>query len=323
MMRGRVVTHVHGNRPADLEVLLEPELQQSGLHVEGTLLGGMTNINLLVTSDSSEFVLKLPGLKGMEKNPFEYEFSICSTLAKDGLCPEPVSIGFLNDAQATPFMVYRYERGKVHPELRLISPHEFALLAEAIEMLAQQHPSNAHKYSKPSDYIGNLNGRIESAVAQGESVSPKISSLSLAVRELYDSLERFVDSALLWSGTIMHGDLRPSNIVFQDSRALLLDWSECSYGEALLDIAYLTTEPSGEWAGNVPLIDNELTQLSVEPLKMLSLMAAVAWTTERLIRIESAQVEANLADPCLVQAMYSYLDEKVVLLKGQISDHVQ
>ncbi|MCW4027364.1 MAG: hypothetical protein NWE76_07785, partial [Candidatus Bathyarchaeota archaeon] len=102
-MRGRAVKQVHNLRPSDIEKLLEPELERSRLHVHRSLIGGMANINLLVTSDSDTFVLKLPGLKGMQENPFEYEFSICRTLAKDRLCPQPVTTGFLPDELATPF----------------------------------------------------------------------------------------------------------------------------------------------------------------------------------------------------------------------------
>ena len=305
-MRGRAVKQVHGLRPTDLKELLEPELQKSSLHVQGSLLGGMANINLLVTSDSDTLVLKLPGLKRMDKNPFEYEFSVCSTVVKEGLCPEPVITGFLPDDLATPFMVYRYEPGTVHSNLQAISPQEFTLLRKVIHKLERQRPSVSCVYSKPSEYVDGWCRRIQTAVDQSESDSPTIQSLSGAADELHHSLGTFVDTTMFWSGSFMHGDLRPSNIVFQESRALLLDWSESSFGESLLDIAYLQSEPRGEWTKEIPLVDSETAKSRVEALKILSLMSAVAWTTERLIRVESGQVEENLADRRLTKAMFTF-----------------
>jgi len=322
-MRGRAVKQVHGIRTVDLEELLEPELQQSRLHVHGSLIGGMANINLLVTSDSGTSVLKLPGLKEMDKNPFEYEFSICNTLVTDGLCPQPLITGFLPDDLHTPFMVYRYEPGTVHSNLQSMSPQEFKLLGKVIHKLEQQHPPNARAHSKPSEYIDGWYLRIQTALNLSESVSTKIESMCSTIDELHDTLGRFVDSTMFWSGTFMHGDLRPSNIVFQESRAILLDWSECSYGESLLDIAYLSSEPRGEWSGEVPLVESETARPRVEALKILSLMSAVAWTIERLIRVESGQVEENLADRQLTKAMFSYLQDKIGLLKQHISMHIQ
>ncbi|MFX0045982.1 MAG: phosphotransferase [Candidatus Hermodarchaeota archaeon] len=320
-MRGRAVKQVHGLRPEDLKELLEPELQQSFLHVHRSLVGGMANINLLVTSDSDTYVLKLPGLKGMDYNPFEYEFSICSTLVKDGLCPQPVTTGFLPDALTTPFMVYRYEPGTVHSNLQSIVPQEFTLLGDVIHKLKQESPPNARVYSKPSEYIDDWYQRIQTAVNLSKSDSLKIQSMASATEELHHTLGNFVDTEIFWSGSFMHGDLRPNNIVFQESRALLLDWSESSYGESLLDIAYLLAEPRDEWTGEAPLVDSEIARSRVEALKILSLMSAVSWTTERLIRVESGQVEENLADPKLIKAMFSYLQEKTELLKQQISMH--
>lgn len=322
-MRGRVVKQVHGLRPADLEELLGPELQQSRLHVNRALIGGMTNINLLVTSDSGRYVLKLPGLKGMNENPFEYEFSICNTLVKEGLCPQPVVTGFLPDDLTTPYMVYLYEPGIVHLDLNSMSSHELMLLSNLIRKLEKECPPNARVYSKPSEFIDCLYQRIHTAVNLSESDSPRIRSMAGATDELHHSLGDFVDTTLFWSGSFMHGDLRPSNIVFQERRALLLDWSECSFAESLLDIAYLLSEPRDDWSGEIPLIDSETARSKVEALKILSLMSVVSWTTERLIRVESGQVEENLADGQLTKAMFSYLEDKTRLLKEHISLHIQ
>jgi Ser/Thr protein kinase RdoA (MazF antagonist) len=320
-MRGRAVKQVHGLRPTDLKELLESELERSSLHVQGSLLGGMANINLLVTTDNDTFVLKLPGLKGMDKNPFEYEFSICSTMMKEGLCPQPLATGFLSDDLATPFMAYRYERGTVHSDLDSINPQEFTLLAKATQKLEQQRPRDARVYSKPSEYIDAWYQRIQAAVNLDESDSPKVQSMCGEFDDVYHSLGSFVDTSMFWSGSLMHGDLRPSNIVFQESRALLLDWSECSYGESLLDIAYLLSEPSGEGSGEVPLVDSEIKRSRVEALKILSLLSAVAWTIERLIRVDSGQVEENLVDHQLTEAMFNYVQEKTGFLRQHISLH--
>jgi thiamine kinase-like enzyme len=219
--------------------------------------------------------------------------------------------------------VYRYEPGTVHSDLQSIGPQEFTLLRKAIHKLGQQRPPNVREYSKPSEYIDEWYERIQIAMHLGESDSTKIQPMSCAIHELHHSLGSFVDTTMFWSGTFMHGDLRPSNIVFQESRAVLLDWSECSYGESLLDIAYLTSEPRDEWSGEIPLVDSETTRSRVEALKVLSLMSAVAWTTERLIRVESDQVEENLTDRHLTKAMFSYLQDKIGLLKQHISIHIQ
>ncbi len=322
-MKRRAVKQVHGFRPTDLEGFLESKLQQTRLHVHRFLIGGMAHINLLVTSESNTFVVKLPGLKGVDENPFEYEFSISRDLAKDGLCPKPLITGFLPDDMATPFMVYRYEPGRVHSSLHSMSPREFTLLGNVFHKLEQKSPPGARVHSKPSEYLDSWYKRIQTAVNASELDSSKTWSITSATDELHHSIRGFADTTTYWSGSFMHGDLRPSNIVFQESRALLLDWSESSFGESWLDIAYLLAESRGEWTGEVPLVNNPTAQSRVEGLKILSLMSAVAWTTERLIRLESGQVEENLADRRLTVAMYSYLQEKTGLLRRYVSKHLQ
>ncbi|MFQ5833632.1 MAG: aminoglycoside phosphotransferase family protein [Candidatus Thorarchaeota archaeon] len=314
-----LVKRVHGHRLAELEEMIERELQLGGLQIADTLLGGMTNINLLCDSEEAKFVLKLPGLRmSVGENPFANEYAICQHFAVEGLCPRPVSLGRLNDEDATPYMVYHYESGSVHWSLESMSVHELTLLRAALEKLSRAAPPDVRTYSKPSDFLNRRRDRMESVRATTRVETPRIKKLSGTVDGLFVALRDQVYSELPWSGTLMHGDLRPSNIVFQKNRAVLLDWGECSYGDALLDVAYLMTEPQGEQAEHIPLIGGEEEQSIVESMKVLSLMAAIAWTAERLIRIELGHIEENLASSEIVRSMSAYFEEKVGLLRKRL-----
>ena len=112
----------------------------------------------------------------------------------------------------------------------------------------------------------------------------------------------------------MHGDLRPSNMLFQDERVLFLDWSEYCRGDALFDFAYLVTEPMEPFSINILKSLISPNDSEMLPLRGLALFSCVSWALERLIRCELNQVALNLSNNDIIQSMETYVRSKTAEL---------
>ncbi|MHA1938241.1 MAG: phosphotransferase, partial [Candidatus Thorarchaeota archaeon] len=117
-----------------------------------------------------------------------------------------------------------------------------------------------------------------------------------------------------WSGTAMHGDLRPSNVIFQDDRVLLLDWSELCEGTAHYDAAYLISEPMEPFSTDIPRSFAFRDSAEMLRLRGLALFSCISWTLERLIHCELRQVAPMLSNDDSVQSMEAYVRTKTAQL---------
>ncbi len=154
---------VHGHTMDDLFSLLKSEWRTDAkdLHLGSRRLGGMSNLNILIHSAASDYILKLPGLTTVfETNPFQVEFNIALHLAENGLGPIPLCLGRLQDERGIPFMICSYEPGVVHASLSDISLRELGLAKTCLDRLAAQHIPEVPSYPSARHYAIKITNKM-------------------------------------------------------------------------------------------------------------------------------------------------------------------
>jgi aminoglycoside phosphotransferase (APT) family kinase protein len=310
----------HGHTMDDLLSLLKSEWRTDakGLHLDSCRLSGMSNLNILIHSVASSYVLKLPGLTTVfETNPFESEFYIALHLAENGLGPTPLCVGRLQDEKGTPFVIRAYEPGVVHASLSDISLHELDLVKTSLDRLASLHIPDVPSYPSARHYAARFTNKMNVLLDCWNTETSELSSLVCLFRELEQGVAASFRDMSSWNGKTMHGDLRPDNIIFQQDRALLLDVGACCVGNPLYDIAYLSAEPldAVDFERILPLLAESDDSAIVTELTPLALFSALAWTLERLVHLDSNKVEENLSGVDVEISLRAYFESKAKQLR--------
>ncbi len=305
----------HGHTMDDLLSLLKSEWRTDAkdLHLDSCRLGGMSNLNILIHSVASRYVLKLPGLTTVfQTNPFESEFHIALHLAENGLGPTPLCVGRLQDEQGTPFMIRAYEPGVVHASLSDISLHELDLVKTSLNRLAALHIPDVPSYPSARHYAARFTNKMNVLLDCLNTETSELGSLVYSFRELEQGVATLFGNVSRWNGKTMHGDLRPDNIIFQSDRALLLDVGACCVGDPLYDIAYLSVEPldAVDFERILPLLAESDNSAIVTELTPLALFSALAWTLERLVHLENNEVEEILSGVDVEISLRAYFESK-------------
>jgi aminoglycoside phosphotransferase (APT) family kinase protein len=309
--------NAYGYLKDNLEFLFSDALDIPNISIERTL-GGMSNINMLAHCEPEHLVLRIPTLL-MEYPSTHYaqEFLVLYEAARNGLSPRPMTYGTLPNKNQTPFLVYYYEPGVVHSSLSSISIDEFRRLEISLNQLQSLEVSGAPVYSFAVEYLHYLYSRVDSILSDSGLRSERMKRARVTIDEFYSSLETILDGVSLSRGA-MHGDLRPSNAIFQEDRVLLLDWSEFCRGFTNYDIAYLLSEPIEPFSSDILVSFSSRDPTQMLRLRGLALFSCISWTLERLIRCEIGQVPSILVSDDLVESMESYnrmqIDELIQVL---------
>jgi thiamine kinase-like enzyme len=307
----------YGYIKENLEFLFSDALDIPNISIERTL-GGMSNINILAHCEPERLVLRIPTLL-MEYPSTHYaqEFLVLYEAARKGLSPRPMTYGTLPNKIQTPFLVYYYEPGVFHSSLSSISIDEFRRLEKSLEQLQSLDVSGVPVYSFAVDYLHYLYSRVDLILSDSGFHSERMKRARVTIDEFYGSLEAILDGVSL-SRCAMHGDLRPSNAIFQEDRVLLLDWSEFCRGFAGYDMAYLLSEPIEPFSSDILVSFSSRDPTQMLRLRGLALFSCISWTLERLLRCEIGQVPSILAGDDLVESMESYnriqIDELIQVL---------
>jgi aminoglycoside phosphotransferase (APT) family kinase protein len=309
----------HGHTMDDLFSLLKSEwcTDAKGLHLDSCRLGGMSNLNILIHSVTSNYILKLPGLTTVfETNPFEHEFHIALHLAENDLGPTPLCVGRLQDERGTPFMIRAYEPGVVHSSLSDASLHELNLAKTCLDRLAALHVPDIPSYPSARHYAAELTNKMSVLLDYWNAETSKLGSLVYSFRELELGVATLFRNVSSWNGKTMHGDLRLDNIIFQSDRALLLDVGACCIGDPLYDVAYLSAEPLDAvgFTRILRLLAESDGSAIITELIPLALFSALAWTLERLIHLENNEVEENLLGVDVEVSLQAYFESKAKYL---------
>ena len=312
------IKHLHEYSFEEFRNLIHACLEETipDLEVYPNLAGGWTNINLHASSNNLSLIIKIPAeTRTFEKNPFEYAFSIATDLYRLNLTPQPITIGKLSDTIETPFAIYEYIAGRRYSDLSQLSSNELDVLIALKSKLNAVRPGKIHSFGSMSEYLDYFISRQKGEWLE---LKPKSMLLEKSLQMLMQATE---DSESIydleeWPDEFMHGDFHLGNIVFSDRNPVLLDFEEAALGNPLYDYAYLTMESYNPemynriLKGKIP----NLESIQYRHLCKVALIAIIAWTYNRLIRIEYNLVDPLLADENRVKMMRSYLATKIELL---------
>ena len=295
----------YGYHKEHLELLFSDALDIPNISIEQTL-GGMSNVNMLAHCEPEQLVLRIPAL--LIEHPsthYAQEFLILYEAARKRLSPRPMTYGTLADKNQTPFLVYYYEPGVVHSSLSSVSLDEFRRLESSLDQLQSLDVSGAPVYSFAVEYLHYLYSRVDLVLSDSGFHSERMNRARVTVDEFHNSLESILDGVSLSRGA-MHGDLRPSNAIFQDDRVLFVDWSEFCRGFTNYDMAYLLSEPIEPFSSDILVSFTSRDPTVMLQLRGLALFSCISWTLERLIRCELKQVPSILASDDSVESMEAY-----------------
>ena len=308
---------VHGHTIEQLaELLVDAHPYLDGLILKRESLGGWTHINLLGYQEDNQFVVKLPSLtREFDSNPFKYQFRISEQLYTEKICPEPIVIGNLSDANDTPFMVTRYISGRIHTTVETFSQNEFAQLFQSLHILSKMKLRNIRTFANPQEMLEYFLSLIHlDEEPYGELPTP----LRKLIRQNEEMMERMQPNlgSLNWVLKPIHGDLTESNIVFTGDKAVLLDFEACCIGSPVFDIAYLYNQAPYTESKKIPEIAQSRAYSKSEYFDLIPLVlsSVITWTIKRLTEIEQRIVELNFDNIKIKKLLYSYLIEKSELL---------
>lgn len=317
MMKGENVTG-QGQAKNHLESLFRDILDLPDLVFDGAYLGGMSNINMRAFSEDMTLVLRIPALDiRLPSVYYETEFRVSLILSENDLGPDPFAYGILPDENSTPFMAYNYEPGTVHSTVESMSRIELLRLKEALIALNSVQIARLPVYSSAGGYQNHLYQRVNSDIFSESDLTRKLRCQIESFRDLHIRLMPITET-MEWTPALIHGDLRPSNIVFQDERVLFLDWNGFCMGHALYDVAYLLSEPMAEPSQEAisALFSGDTREMLA--MRSLALLSSISWTVERLIRCELGQIKSSLSTRDILGDMEAYILEKTNQLNRNI-----
>ncbi len=320
-MTNHPLVAVHGHTIAELATLLQDacDLFDKNVILDDEALGGWSNINIRGQSDGTDFVLKLPcSISSHDIQPYKKLYDVSLFLNHRGIAPLPLYLGRLNDAKATPFIIFEFVDGVIHDTLTEFTTAEIIALKECLLNLSSQKPPGLRVYESPSAYLIAIHSLIENH--KGFFMcSQELDMLIESFDDIYSKALSYTDTLGAWHSSTMHGDLWGPNIVFQDEKVILLDFEACAYGNWLYDFAYLLEAPANSFENHPQGLLHVDEVADVNRLRPLALASLIAWSLERLLSVESGLIESSLATPESWPAVANYARSKISRLKTLLS----
>lgn len=223
-----------------------PELSDPRGELSASLItGGKSNLTYLVTDGVNEFVVRRPPLGHVLATAHDMarEYRVMSALSSSAV-PVPTMHGLCEDDSVlgAPFYVMEKVTGtayQVAAELEKLGPEPTRALSEKlVNTLAELHAVDYRSLGL-SDF-GRPNGYLERQVARWRKQLASSRSRDIAgIDELAERLAVNVPASS--DGTIVHGDYRLDNVLFDESGTMtaVLDWEMSTLGDPLTDLAVL------------------------------------------------------------------------------------
>ncbi|MHA1770988.1 MAG: phosphotransferase [Candidatus Thorarchaeota archaeon] len=282
--------------------------------IDGTRLGGWSNINLLARNGTQRIVVKFPALL-TERSPTHYEqvARVYNILSSVDLAPSVLETGYIDEV-ALPFIVMTYIEGVVHLVPDELSPAEMSVLRSGLSRLNTLDIPGLPRYPDATSYLSHLIEPLRMLLddpVQGTRIvdyATQVITLSDSVREACEGLS--------WSRKVMHGDLSESNLVFTQTGLVLLDLDSICIGDPLYDIAYLSVQNAERiipWPQSIFEVEDRSL---INSLQCLSLVSVLCWSILRLNQMNQGVIDNLLIDANTRQTLVRYILSKLKLLSS-------
>ncbi len=313
----QTLTIVHGILRTTLETMLR-EFLDAEVSIGSELLGGWSNINIPITFEEKQCVLKLPGISSTESNPFQYEFHIMKILSDHDYAPTPLLLGELTCEPPLPLMIYEYMPGVIKESIIEFSDDQMLLLNKALNDIASLNFHGIRVFRTAADFLSELQTRLARTRSAIVHASPQLDRMGARFDACLDSLLTISDD-VPWVCSFMHGDLQESNIILRNGGIAFIDFENSARGDPLLDIAYLyhqhpvSLDPTG-----FPLVHGEDSK-RLKAMVPLALASIVSWCVDYLWHIQNCTLDSTLVTPDLFSRVLQYTRTKLDNLSATIN----
>lgn len=308
-----VPSRIHGYGASQFVDMLRSELRLD-LGDSIRILGGMSNLNLLITDRKKQYVVKIPALQlEYQKNPYDMQWTIHGIAYRHSLSTRPVAKGTLGNG--LPYLVTEYEQGITKTNPQSFQEDELALIRDAQRKFSHiEIPIPC--YDHPIAYLSMKKNQLEQVSNNDESHSSPLCDFLEKMRDLGTKLEEKMIELPRWPSDTVHGDLRPSNVILKENSIVFVDFEETFRGSSFYDYAYFFAEPKGRYEVTVdsPLVRTRENLEAILNLVPLALFSCLIWTFTRLVHIEMRIVEENLVNPSVRTELIKYFRQKSVQL---------
>lgn len=282
--------------------------------IDGTRLGGWSNINLLARRGSQQLVVKFPALS-IEHSPTYYDrvARVHGILSSVDLSPSVLETGYI-DEMALPFIVMTYIEGTVHSAPDELNLAEMLMLRSGLAKLNALHISELPAYPTAVSYLTHLLEPLR-MLFDDPLQNIQLEDYATQVIGISDSL-REKSKGLPWSSKVIHGDLSESNLVFTQNGVVFLDLDSIGIGEPLYDVAYLTVQHAHgviPWPHSVFEVED---RSMVTTLQCLSLVSVLCWSILRVNQMDQGVIDRSLIASGTRQALVQYIRSKLGLLSS-------
>ena len=147
--------------------------------------------------------------------------------------------------------------------------------------------------------------------------SSKTKSLIDKFDLLFQRVNSLTDVIGYWSNEVIHGDLWIPNVIFRpEQNALLLDFENCAIADQRYDLVRLLEDHEDNRMEKFPSFFLEEDINFINSLRPLVVAYVIAWCIERLLSMESGNVESNLNTPTIHSMIIDYGHQQTERLKS-------
>lgn len=308
-----VPSRIHGHEVPHFIEMLRSELRLD-LDDKIWILGGMSNLNLLMNDGKKRYVVKVPALQlEYDENPYDMQWLIQEIVYRYNLSTRPVATGMLGNE--LPFLVTEYEKGVTKTNPHSFQDDELVRIRNA-QCRFSRIRLPVPCYDHPRTYLRVKQKQLEQVSNNDESHSMLLRDFLDNMSDFGSELEEKMAGLPFWQSDTVHGDFRPSNVVLKAHSILLIDFENTFTGSSFYDSAYFFVEPKGDYKipKDNPLVKTRENQEMILKLVPLALFSCLTWTLTRLLHLEMGIVEDNLVNTDTRARLTEYCRQKSVQL---------
>lgn len=213
---------------------------------------------LLLRTDGAELIVRI--IKPSHK--VDIELTVSALAASAGIGPEPLGHMTIPDGRVVVAEQFLKAKKRASQDLpgrtRLLGECMSTLYSLPTTILSQKSPDNY-------DLLGRLGRWIDEAALHGIE----------GVKDMQSIVPEIRDASSSYEATVLHGDLRLENMIFDGVFVKLIDFEQAFCGDPRYDIAKLMVSRRQTLGQVTEIMDRSIGSSSVRDIEILSLYARI------------------------------------------------